>query len=381
MVSSTAATRRRQRDELVRQLGRTDTAAEIFTVTSSRLRRLVPFAAAAWAATDPATGLPTAPTVADGLSITAAECSEYWRREFIVDDVNRFRDLARATRPAAALQATVGDGERGARYRRGVRRFGFEDELRAVFVAGGAPWGTLTLWRGEDQPAFTSAETDLVASLSAPIGEALRLGARPTDEVAELVRGEPPGLMTFDLGGNLVAADEQARRWLAELPADEGRRIGDGTDLPMWMRVLVIRAGTATHGTGDGTARARVRLDRGSWLICHASCLRDDDGDVTSIVVAIEPAAPAEIAPLIVAAYDLSRREEEITCLVARGLGTADVAAALFVSAHTVRDHLKTIFHKVEVSSRGELVAKLFADHYEPVHLAHGHVVTEIPLS
>jgi hypothetical protein len=36
-----------------------------------------------------------------------------------------------------------------------------------------------------------------------------------------------------------------------------------------------------------------------------------------------------------------------------------------------VRDHLKTIFQKVRVSSRGELVAKLFADHYEPVHLAH----------
>jgi hypothetical protein len=35
----------------------------------------------------------------------------------------------------------------------------------------------------------------------------------------------------------------------------------------------------------------------------------------------------------------------------------------------------------VEVSSRGELVAKLFADHYEPVHLAHGHVATGIPLS
>jgi DNA-binding NarL/FixJ family response regulator len=33
-----------------------------------------------------------------------------------------------------------------------------------------------------------------------------------------------------------------------------------------------------------------------------------------------------------------------------------------------VRDHVKAIFHKVGVSRRGELVAKLFAEHYEPVH-------------
>jgi DNA-binding CsgD family transcriptional regulator len=381
MDASAAATRRRQRDELVRHVGRAGSAAQIFTEASRRLRRLVPFDAAAWAATDPATGLPTAPTIADGLSITSAECSEYWRREFIVDDVNRFRDLARARRPAATMRATVGDRGLGSRYRNTVGRLGFEDELRAVFRAGDAPWGTLTLWRHDGRAAFTPAETDLVASLSAPIGEALRLGARPPDDVARLVRHDAPGLMTFDLAANLVSADAQARRWLAELPPEPARPTEVGIRIPIWMRVLVIRAGAVVHGAGDGTARARVRLDRGRWLICHASCLRDDVGDVASTVVAVEPATPAEIAPLIVAAYDLSPREEEITRLVARGLGTADIAASLFLSAHTVRDHLKTIFQKIEVSSRGELVAKLFADHYEPVHLAHGHAVSEIPLT
>ncbi len=35
---------------------------------------------------------------------------------------------------------------------------------------------------------------------------------------------------------------------------------------------------------------------------------------------------------------------------------------------------MKSIFHKVEVSSRGELVAKLYADHYEPQHLPHTRI-------
>ena len=44
-------------------------------------------------------------------------------------------------------------------------------------------------------------------------------------------------------------------------------------------------------------------------------------------------------------------------------------AAELFLSAHTVRDYIKAVFDKVSVSSRGELVAKLFAEHYaDPFH-------------
>jgi hypothetical protein len=34
-----------------------------------------------------------------------------------------------------------------------------------------------------------------------------------------------------------------------------------------------------------------------------------------------------------------------------------------------VRDNVKAVFEKVGVSSRGELVAKLFADHSAPIHL------------
>ena len=77
----------------------------------------------------------------------------------------------------------------------------------------------------------------------------------------------------------------------------------------------------------------------------------------------IEPATATEIAPIIVQAYDLTDREQQITRLIARGAGTAEIADRLYLSAHTVRDHVKAIFAKVGVSSRGELVARLFADH------------------
>ena len=137
----------------------------------------------------------------------------------------------------------------------------------------------------------------------------------------------------------------------------------------MWLLGTVFSALAATAGHGDGTARARARTRRGTWLVCHASCLDDADGSLRAIAVVVEPATAAEIAPIIVQAYDLTDREEQITRLIARGASTADIADELFLSAHTVRDHVKAIFAKVGVTSRGELVAKLFADWYEPIHL------------
>jgi DNA-binding CsgD family transcriptional regulator len=70
-------------------------------------------------------------------------------------------------------------------------------------------------------------------------------------------------------------------------------------------------------------------------------------------------------------AVTLTERERQITRLIARGAATGEIAEELFLSTHTVRDHVKAIFHKVGVTSRGELVAKLFAEHYEPVHFEH----------
>ena len=80
----------------------------------------------------------------------------------------------------------------------------------------------------------------------------------------------------------------------------------------------------------------------------------------------IEPARAHELAPLIADAYGLSERERALTQLVAQGLHTNAIADRLHISPWTVQDHLKSIFEKVEVSTRGELTARVFFDHYAP---------------
>jgi DNA-binding NarL/FixJ family response regulator len=80
--------------------------------------------------------------------------------------------------------------------------------------------------------------------------------------------------------------------------------------------------------------------------------------------VVIEPAKASEVAPLIVEAYELTPREVDVTRALARGLTTSEIARELHLSRYTVQDHLKSVYEKAGVSSRGELVAKMFADHY-----------------
>ena len=57
----------------------------------------------------------------------------------------------------------------------------------------------------------------------------------------------------------------------------------------------------------------------------------------------------------------LTDREREIVVLVTQGLKNKDVGNRLFISETTVRHHLTTIFNKLNISSRFELIAYVHA--------------------
>jgi DNA-binding NarL/FixJ family response regulator len=55
---------------------------------------------------------------------------------------------------------------------------------------------------------------------------------------------------------------------------------------------------------------------------------------------------------------ELTDREREILARIARGQGNAAIAAELYLSPKTVRNHISNIFSKLQVADRAEAIAR-----------------------
>jgi DNA-binding CsgD family transcriptional regulator len=237
-------------------------------------------------------------------------------------------------------------------------------ELRATFNAGGRSWGLLHMSRAGTARGFGDDEVAFVETVAPVVGRALRLSLISHPAQSAAARG--PGMAIVDPDSRLVSATPEALAWFDEL--ESVYRLHDpvlGIDVPTEVTVAAQEARARTTGGATAAAtRTRARTRSGVWLLIHASCLRNADGTLADAAVVIEPAKASEVAPLIVDAYELTPREVDVTRALARGLATNEIARELHLSPYTVQDHLKSVYEKVDVSSRGELVAKMFADHY-----------------
>jgi DNA-binding CsgD family transcriptional regulator len=264
--------------------------------------------------------------------------------EYSGAEPHTFATLAQRNQPMARLSDLPDrDRNRSSRLNNVWRPLGLDQELRVMFLIDGACWGGAGMVRGGRD--FTDREVDFLAAVAPAIASATRLVVR--SEASGSMTVGHPAIVVIGPRGELRALTPAGQEWRERLD-----QIAPGR-FALMMQVMALGARTAT----SGSFRTRLRDADGQWASLEASPLIGGDED--QIAVTIEPARGDQLISLLFAAYGLTAREREVCGEVMAGHSTSDIAARLFISSNTVQDHLKSVFGKVGVRSRGELVARL----------------------
>lgn len=281
-------------------------------------------------------------------------------REYYADDVNKISDVARSDSGLSTIHdATGGDPSSSPRWQAKVQLGGDQEMVAALRTRTGGAWGAVSLYREPDQPLFDATEKRFVQQAATHLAEGARR-ALLFGEATDPQGPQAPGLLVLTADWQVESSTPGTQQWLAELPDADGNR------LPAAVLTVAGQAlRTAEHGDRPGeVAMARVLSRSGRWVVLHGAALMS--GEQRRVAVIVEPAHPARITSLLMSAYELTERERDVTQLVLQGASTTDIATELFVSPHTVQQHLKSVFDKTQVRSRRDLVGKVFFAHYEP---------------
>lgn len=309
------------------------------------LARAVPFDAATVAPFDPESGLITGSVKRAMPSDSYARFAHY---EYTAPDDHSFSRIVQRARPIGVLVDDLGgDPARAERYRDFyLPSLSLGHEVRVGARARGALWGGVSLFREIGSRGFQGAEVDVLDSAVDALVRGFRRGAAWGLHV-EPVRVAPVVLIV-DAANTVTATTGDHSAWFGELDPTRSR------PLPIAVVSAIVRA------RQRGEMTITLRAGRFGWASIRAALLQGAGGAPTDqVAVTLAQTEAASAVPVIAAALGMTDRERQIVELVLAGRSTSQIAGDLFLSPHTVQDHLKSIFAKARVRSRRDLVALL----------------------
>lgn len=295
-----------------------------------RLRRTVGFDAYAFLLTDPVTGVGSDP-LAD---VPVLPQLPVLIRLKYLTPVNRWTSLADAARLESPSDSLL--------WTELLAEHGVTDIASMVFRDRFGCWGWLDLWRLGTR--FTGGELNSLRAALPGITAELR-----SCQAATFAAGTPsaprPGPAVLLLSPSLGVRGQtpQSQAYLQTLLP---------TAIPASAYNVAAQLLAVESGVDEHDASARVHLADGVWLTLRAARLGDE------IAVTIEETSPGERLDLYSRAIGLTAREAELLGYLAEGLDTKEVAGRMFLSEHTVQDHLKSVFAKAGTRSRRAVLSR-----------------------
>lgn len=201
----------------------------------------------------------------------------------------------------------------------------------------------------DDQALIRSAVRDLLDAADGieVVGEAV-----DGEEAVALAASLRPDVVVCDIRRPRMDGIEATRRICADPALAETRVLVLTTFEEDDYVVAALRAGASGFiGKGaepDEIVQAVLAVDEGGALLSPAATR----AMIERYVRRTEPAAPRDAPALAV----LTEREREVLQHVARGRSNDEIAAALFISPHTAKTHVKNTMLKLGAHDRAQLV-------------------------
>ena len=243
---------------------------------------------------------------------------------------------------------------------RSAIRAGGPGVLSAPFAVPGLVRGILALVRGPRRP-WTDPEALRFEVLRPMLAQLLEFAAACEIHAAARRRLESAAdaastpVLLVRASGAVLYANAAATALLSTPRAAPHVVTDGGREVPLG-GYLQRLAESAPSGT-----RRRGALTDGRLFEASVARFSDEDEEVAVLTLRLLSTLSPEEVRMRLEERGVSGREAEVVGAVLEGLRNAEIARRLFITEWTVKDHLKHVFSKLRVSSRGGLLRALDA--------------------
>ncbi|MGW3943677.1 LuxR C-terminal-related transcriptional regulator [Streptomyces phaeochromogenes] len=240
----------------------------------------------------------------------------------------------------------------------------YQHSLLAPVMSGSVFFGTINFARGASQEPFSRADLTAAQCIAEHVGRGLERSLRfeAASQRTALIENafdhlDYPVIIT-DLGGRVLFFNRAARReWPVPLGPDGALPTGDG------LARAIMDATALFARDGKKVVSRTVSTAGGKSVI--AKTVRLAGGTPAAATVLFEHSG-GQSEGRLPDWQVLTNRERDIARLVSEGLTTKQIAERAFVSENTVKQHLKRIYAKTDVTNRAGLIQLIWASAHGP---------------
>ena len=245
--------------------------------------------------------------------------------------------------------------------------------------------GYITFWKEKNKGDFDEADLETLSFISPIIGAQLERIPVPQkssivseiseEELHKLVRRRAqPGILILNQDGHILYVNHDAKNLLDALTAKSPSPSPQHGSLPQIVYHLytqfkeTIRKGQDAIKSEMPTVN-RVCIHEGIVFLFQGLLLQKQGSnrDTMHIMILIEKVSQGVRIDQFVESTNLTKREQAVVRLLLEGKTNKEVASCMSIGEYTVKDHVKRIMKKLNVTTRAGIVAKILHQHL-PTH-------------